>query len=83
MLGFNWLKLTKKTAILSLTTDGDKNELAAIALLFGAYNPLRKHSDNNCPINLEKLTEYKERMDNLIYDVINDMNVNVIGIEKI
>ena len=54
----------------------------ALALLVGAYNPLRKHSENDEPIDLEKLNSFKDRFNELIWEVKNEMNLNIDGLEE-
>jgi len=89
IMNFNYLKINKKTAIISLITSSrsicnlDRYKVLAICLLTGAYNPLRKFSKKGCPIDLLKLSKYKERFEDLLNEVINDMDVDVEEVEKI
>ncbi len=61
----------------------DRYELSAIALLTGFYNPLRKHSRTDKPIDLDKLAKHKSDFNKLINNVISDIDVDVEDIDKL
>ncbi len=83
------IHIKQKTATLVL--DGEDNylnnlnyyEIAALLLLTGFYNPLRRVSPSDNPIDLESLKGYKQRFQDLINEVISEAEVNADEIGKI
>lgn len=73
----NSLKFTPKTAKIIVDRGGNEEKILALSLLMGNYNPLRKFSKNDSPIDLEKLEAYKDRLENLISEMVSDMDVDV------
>ncbi len=60
----------------------NKYEAVSLALLTGFYNPMRRYSDNDKPIDIKKLAEFKERFKDLINEVISEMEVD-LDVEEI
>jgi len=77
-------KIQKKTAVITLHNENiiDAENNIAIALLLGAYNPLRKHSPNEMPINLDKLKELQNEFDSIISEIKHEMKVNILDVER-
>jgi len=77
-------KIQKKTAVITLHNENiiDTENNIALALLLGAYNPLRKHSSNDMPINLDKLEELQNKFDSIISEIKYEMKVNILDVER-
>ena len=77
-------KQTTKTTQLVLVseTDHQLSSNIALGLLLGGYNPLRRHSKDGQPIDLDKLKALQERFSDLIHDVQEVMNVNIWEVEN-
>ena len=73
------LTFTKTTAkiIVHVESIEDKKDIVAQSLLLGNFNPLREFSENDTPINLDKLKEFKDRYEDLICEMVDSMNVKV------
>jgi phage terminase Nu1 subunit (DNA packaging protein) len=69
-------KTTTQMTFCSNNVDELSNNIA-LALLTGSFNTLRKYSKNGQPINLDKLKNFKEKFDDLIYDVKSEMSINI------
>jgi len=61
----------------------NRYEAVSIALLTGYYNPMRKYSDSDKPIDIKRLFELREKFNGLINEVISEMDVNVEDVEKV
>ena len=77
-------KRTKKTVsmVFECETMSQTKLNIALSLLCGSFNPLRKHSKSDTPINLEKLKAFKEKFNELLIEVVENMDVNIHEIEK-
>jgi len=90
MISTKSIKISKKTATIVFETSDEnitnlnRHEIVALSLLTGFYNPLRKYSNNDTPIDIEKLNEFSQQFNNLINDVIGatDIDVEEINEEK-
>lgn len=76
-------QLAKTTTMVfeSETLDQTKNNIA-VALLCGAFNPLRKYSSNGVPIDLEKLKKLQIEFRNLLEEVELNMNVDILKVNE-
>ena len=71
------VKFSKKTATVKFECDSmtEKQQLIALALISGNYNPLRKYSSNDKPIDIEQMNEYTQKLEDLLFKVYLDTNV--------
>jgi len=72
---------TTQLVLVSETIDQIGGNIA-LGLLLGGYNPLRRHSKDGQPIDLDKLEALQDRFDDLIYEVQEAMNVNILAVEN-
>ena len=84
------LKFKKQTATLTVEPvynqnwyTKDREKLIALTLLLGMYNPLRPHTDNDQPIDLGKLRKYQQQFADLIWNIRQDMTINVTEIDEL
>lgn len=85
MLRFRKLKQTTLTTQITFESDTveELRSNIALALLTGAYNPLRKHSKGGQPIDYDKLKVFQEKFETLISDVKDEMDINVLEIKEL
>ena len=78
------LEFKKLTAVIKFENYNTalKNELIALSLINGLYNPMRKYSDNDMPLTMDQMEEYRKKFDTLIADIVYDMNL-ITDFEKI
>lgn len=85
---------TKKVQVkerVALFTFGEKDlsyqekwEVAALAILTGMYNPMRQHTTDGAPMNIEELKGLKRRFDEVINDTVDRMgSVDVANIREL
>jgi len=89
MISTKSIKVSKRTFTMTFQSldkelcNLEKYEAVAIALMTGFYNPLRKVSRLDAPINLDKMAAHQEKFNAIINDIITDIEVDVEDIEKI
>lgn len=85
MLYLKSVKRNKRTAVFTFEYESEEQfkELVALALVSGFYNPLRKFTDNDKPIDWEIFKGYRDKFLHLIADVKFYMNIKTSKIEKL
>jgi hypothetical protein len=73
-----------KTVVLTLHSESvrDIRNNIALALLLGAYNPLRQYSTNGIPIDIERFKELQDKFDSIISEVESEMQVSILEVDK-
>lgn len=82
------LKFSQKTATFTFdiaetwsnkTDQTKKAEMLMLSLLCGSFNPLRKFSSDKGPIELDKLSEFIQQYENMIFDIIQNVDTDLLA----
>lgn len=85
MLGLKSIKVKKSVTnvVINLDDTSTLEQTMALSLLLGNYNSLRKASEDNTPIDLEKLEAFRLSFSSLLSNVASEMSINLDDIEKL
>jgi len=83
------IKFKKKTITITLESKYNKNsnkeikKAIALGLLCGLYNPIRKYSNSDNPIDIKSLRDYRYDYEFLVEEIIRKLNIDITNIEDL